>query len=258
MIVGACTAQTGSPEDENVGEARSAQFTNGGFEMGAASAAPQSWTVVNNLNPNGVLQATPETFADLQLAAGGNALTTTIAAVNQPDPDLGAAASLRVCRYGAQCARVNFHSSTNFGNGKNVNTLSQTMQIGAMDVDPTDGQIHVRFAIAPVLQNPITGHTIAQKPYYFVQLTNITQNAILYTDFNLSAQPGVPWKTINGGTANPTIRLPRTWSARRPSRPGAPPSTWATQVELDVIAGGCSLGGHFPARSTSTAWGSAP
>src|SRR5580698_8037946 len=147
-------------------------FTNGGFETGATGAPPTGWTVTENLNSNGVVVQTPETFAGLQLAAGGNALTTTIADVNQADPNLGSGATLRVCRYGNKCAIVNAS-----GANQNVNTLAQTMTIAGGDVDPTDGLIHVRFVDAPVLQNP--AHAVNQQPYYFVQLTDITQgNAI--------------------------------------------------------------------------------
>jgi hypothetical protein len=240
FAVAACTPGS-QQQQEDVGEARSAVFANGGFETGATGQPPQGWVVTTNLNPNGVDGAVPETLAGLDLSGGGNALTTTIAAVNQPDPDLGAAASLRVCRYGAQCARVNFHSSSNFGNSKNVNTLSQSMIISGMDVDPSDGQIHVRFAIAPVLQNP--AHPIDEQPYFFVQLTNLSQsNSILYRDFNLSAQPGVPWKTINGGTANEIDYVD--WSLVDIS-PGGPALKMGDSVELQIIASGCSPGGHF-------------
>jgi hypothetical protein len=226
-------------------ETRPYVFTNGGFEMGAPNAAPQAWTVTDNLNANGVIVESPETLVGLQLAAGGKSLTTTIAAVNQPDPDLGAGASLRVCRYGNQCARVNFHSSTNFmtggtNNGKNINTLSQIMTVGPGDVDPSDGQVHIRFVDAPVLQNP--AHPADEQPYYFVELTDLTKNTILYTDFNLSAQAGVPWKTVNGGTANEIDYVD--WSLVDIS-PGSSALAMGDMVELQIIASGCSPGGHF-------------
>ncbi|HEX7601599.1 MAG TPA: hypothetical protein VF316_08340, partial [Polyangiaceae bacterium] len=238
----ACSNAPAPGQHEHVGEAQSAVFVNGGFELGAANMPPQSWTVQPYLNPNpgGVTIQTPQTRAGLNLAKGGKPLTTTITGVNQPDPNLGAAASLRWCRYGNQCARVNFHSSTNYGNGNNVNSLSQTMTIGAGDVDPVDSQVHVRFVIAPVLQNPV--HPLNEQPYYFVQLTNVTQNTLLYTDFNLSAQPGVPWKTVNGGTPN---EIDYTDWSLVDIAPGAAKLAMGDSVKLEVIAGGCSLGGHF-------------
>ncbi len=239
--VAACTTGEG-PQGERTGSTSSALFSNGGFETGAANAPPVSWTVQPYLNPDptGVTIQTPETRAGLNLGTGGKPLTDTIAAVNQADPDLGAGASLRVCRYGNQCARVNFHSSTTYGNGENVNSLSQTMTVGAGDVDPSDNKVHVRFVVAPVLQNP--SHPVNEQPYYMVQLTDLTTSALLYSDFNLSAQPGVPWKTVNGGTA---AEIDYTdWSLVDITPTGAS-LAMGDMVKLEVIAGGCSLGGHF-------------
>ena len=224
---------------------KKAAFVNGGFETGGAGVTPPApWTVTTYLNGTGVTIQTPQTRAGLNLAAGGAALTTTIVSATgpgmQPDPDLGMAASLRWPRYGNQCARVNFHGSTAYGHGENVNSLKQTMTIGATDVDPSDNQIHVRFAIAPVLQNP--AHPLAEQPYYFVQLTNVTQNTIIYTDFNLSAQPGVPWKTVNGGTAAEIDYVD--WSLVDIA-PGSPKLNMGDQVTLEVMASGCQPGAHF-------------
>jgi hypothetical protein len=235
--VAACT--TRQVPGELVATTSSAIFANGGFETGAAGAPPPSWTVQPYLN-DGITVQTPQTRAGLDLAAGGKPLTTTIAGVDQPDPDLGVAASLRWPKFGAQCALVNFHSSTTYGNGQNVNSLSQIMTIGAGDVDPSDGQVHVRFVVAPVLQNPV--HAPNQQPYYLVQLTDVTQNALLYSDFNLSGQPGIPWKTVNGGTANEIDYTD--WQVVDISPVGGT-LAMGDMVKLEIIASGCSLGGHF-------------
>ena len=235
LTLAACSS--GSPE--RVLQVESAVVTNGSFETGAAGAAPPSWTVTSFVN-NGITVQTPQTRPGLNLVAGGKALTTEINGVNQPDPDLGLGASLRWPRYGAQCARVNFHSSTPFGNGKNVNSLSQTMVIGASDVDPADSQVHVRFTFAPVLQNP--AHPANEQPYYFVQVTNVTKNTILYTDFNLSAQAGVPWKKVNPGAGNEIDYVD--WSLVDVVF-GPLASVTGDSVKLEVIASGCQPGGHF-------------
>ena len=136
--------------------------------------------------------------------------------------------------------RINFHSNNNYGNPRNVNSLRQTMTVGAGDVDPADGKVHVRFVFAPVLQNP--AHTAAEQPYYFIQLTNTTQGTILYTDFNRSAQPGVPWKTMNGGTPQ-EIDDPD-WTLVDIA-PGTPAINDGDSLELEFIAGGCRPNGHF-------------
>ncbi|HEX2670484.1 MAG TPA: hypothetical protein VHM25_06415, partial [Polyangiaceae bacterium] len=238
LLLAACTPGAG-PSDEPLGNAQEAVFVNGGFETGTAGTAPPSWTVQTFIN-DGITVQSPQTRAGLNLATGGDAITTLLNASNQQDPNLGATASLRYCRYGAQCAIVNFHSSDTYNHGQNVNSLSQSMVIAPGDVDPIDNQVHVRFAIAPVLQNP--GHNANEQPYYMVQVTNTTKNLLLYSDFNLSAQAGVPWKTINGGTNNEIDYVD--WTLVDVA-PGAAKLAQGDSVTLEIIASGCSLGGHY-------------
>ncbi|HEY4121760.1 MAG TPA: hypothetical protein VGM56_28030 [Byssovorax sp.] len=244
LIAGCAPPQDSSPED--VGQSQAAVFVNGGFEAGAPNAPPSNWTVETFIN-NGITVQSPQTRAGLDLVAGGKSLTTNFFSLTGPltqtDPDLGAGASLRWPRFGNQCAMVNFHSSTNFtsggtNNGKNVNGITQTMTIGAGDVDPADGQIHVRFTVAPVLANP--AHAANQQPYYFVELSDLTAGTTLYQDFNLSGNLGVPWKTVNGGTNN---EIDYTDWQLVDIAPGA--AAMGHQVKLEVLAAGCSLGGHF-------------
>jgi hypothetical protein len=250
VLAGACSSAAPPSLEETSVRA----FTNGGFETGAAGATPPSWPVTPYLN-NDITVQTPQTLAGLDLLtmlAGHSApknLTTTLNAPGGPlskiDPDLGAGASLRWPRYGNQCALVNQHSSTNFGggptgNGQNVNSMAQTMTIGAGDVDPADGLVHVRFVVAPVLQNP--AHPADEQPYYFVQLTDLTTTAILYSDFNLSGAAGIPWKTVNGGTPNEIDYTD--WQLVDIS-PSGGSLAMGDKVELQIIASGCQPGGHF-------------
>ncbi len=219
---------------ETTGQASSAVWVNGDLETGAAGVAPPSWTLSTYLNP-GVTATTPQqTRAGLNLMSGGNPLTVTLVSAGGPesqtDPSLGAGASLRWPKYGNQCAIVN-----QLGKTQNVNGLAQTMTIAAGDVDPTDGQVHVRFVIAPVLENPL--HLVSEQPYYFVQLTNLTRGSILYSDYNASAQPGVPWKQANGFWYTD-------WQLVDVF-PGSGKLALGDQVKLEVIGSGCSLGGHF-------------
>ena len=239
-FVPSCAPGSGGA-DGPVEKAQAAIIVNGDFETGAANAAPSSWLVQPYLN-QGITVQSPQTRAGLKLMTGGKAITTTISGTNQPDPDLGAAASLRWCRYGNQCARVNFHSNNQNGNnnGQNVNALYQDTTIGAADVDAIDGKIHVRFVIAPVLQN--FGHPAAQQPYYLVQVTNTTSGTLLYSDFNLSAQAGVPWKTINTGMTTEIEYVD--WSLVDVS-PDATLLAQGDKVRIEIIAGGCSIGAHF-------------
>ncbi len=240
LVLVACATDATSGAPETTGRSSSAVWVNGGFETGAAGAAPPApWAVQTFVN-RGITVQTPQTFAGLDLVAGGRPLTTEIAATNQPDPDLGVLASLRVCRYGNQCARVNFHSNNTYGNGRNVNILSQTMTVAAGDVDPSDMQIHVRFTVAPVLQNP--AHPANEQPYYFVIVSDLTKATTLYSDFNLSGAAGLAWQKINGGTPNEIDYT--NWQLVDVSGAGGAIAQ-GDQIQLQIIGGGCSLGGHF-------------
>jgi uncharacterized repeat protein (TIGR01451 family) len=227
-----------APPDERVGQVSSAIFTNGGFETGVATMAPPApWAVQTSLNPAITVQ-TPQTLGGLDLAVGGVAKTIIVSSAGGPgtqaDPDLGAAASLRWPRYGNQSALVNQE-----GKNKNVNALSQTMTVGATDVDPSDGLVHVRFAVAPVLQNPV--HLADEQPYYFVQVTDVTTSAVLYSDFNLSGA-GISWKKINAGLATEIDYTD--WQLVDVSS-GSAKIAMGDMVSLEIIGAGCSLGGHF-------------
>jgi hypothetical protein len=235
-LLAACSSAAPSPE--RVDQVSSAVFTNGGFEMGAATMPPPApWVVQTWLNPAITVQ-TPQTLAGLNLAAGGVAKTILVASAagqdSQVDPDLGAAASLRWPRYGAQSALVNQE-----GLNKNVNSLTQTMTVGAGDVDPSDGLVHVRFAVAPVLQNPV--HLPDEQPYYFVQVTDVTTSTVLYSDFNLSGA-GIAWKKINAGLATEIDYTD--WQLVDVSS-GSSKIAMGDMVGLEIIGAGCSLGGHF-------------
>jgi len=221
---------------------RVAAFVNGDFETGAIGSVPASWTVQTKTNPT-ITDTTPspQTLASLNLTAGGYAATFLVGGTpteSQTDPDLGVAGSLRYPRYGLNAARVNYVSaasnSTNGANA-NANVLRQTMTIANGDVDASDNKAHVRFVIAPVLQNG--GHPYTQQPYYYVQLQNLTKGTTLYQDFNISAQPGVPWKLV--GIINYTD-----WQLVDIA-PGNAALAVGDQVELVVVGSGCSPGGHW-------------
>ena len=225
-----CSPGGGDP----VQTVQAAVFANGNFESDAIGATPSSWTVSTYQN-DGITHTRPaaQTLASLNLQAGGYAATFVVggAAESQTDPDLGAGASFRYPKYGSRALRINL--GTGFfqtGAAKNVNGASQTMTVTNGDVDTSDNKVHVRFAVAPVLQNP--AHDYIEQPYYFVQLRNITKGTTLYQDFNASAQTGVPWKTV--GSIYYTDWQPVDIA------PGNTALAVGNQVELQVLAAGCA------------------
>jgi uncharacterized repeat protein (TIGR01451 family) len=220
-----------------------AAFTDGGFESGTANATPPPpWILTTYLNPlvPGVTLQSPQTLAGLNLAVGGVATNTvTLTAtmpLSQPDSDLGTTTSFRWPRYGNGCAIINHH-----GINQNVNSLSQTMTVSAGDVDPLDGQVHVRFAVAPLIQYP--DHAPNQNPYCFIQLVNVTQgNRVLYSDFYAFGSSGIPWKQSNGGLAT---EIDYTDWQLVDIAPGSAGISIGDTVTLTIIASGCEPGGHW-------------
>jgi uncharacterized repeat protein (TIGR01451 family) len=217
-------------------------FVNGDFESGTNNTPPPSWTVTPLFNPTtGVTIQTPQTRAGLNLQATGTpaptALTRSLITASGPesqvDATLGAAGSLRWPKFGNACAIVNQQ-----GQNHNANSMKQTMTIGAGDIDSLDGLAHVRLVLAPVLQDP--GHPANEQPYFFIQLVNLSRgNTVLYEDFNFANQTGVPWKQNGAGTVKYTD-----W-ALVDIAPGSSLLAPGDQVELEIIASGCSRGGHW-------------
>ena len=227
----------------------SAVFTNGDFENDAIGTMPPSgWTLLNYLNANGVsgtASAPPSNFSALNLSGPGTGVNETFvvggATLTQADPDLGTGQTFRFPLYGQRSARVNYKDATTNGKNKNSNVLRQSMTVALADVDPNDGQVHVRFALAPVLENP--AHSFNQQPYFYVELLNLTRGTTLYTGFNTAGQVGVPWHTTTSiATGNATQWLD--WALVDIS-PGNAALSVGDQVQLTVVASGCSLGGHF-------------
>jgi uncharacterized repeat protein (TIGR01451 family) len=235
-----CTNQDATPQRPSVVAQSQPLWTNGGFESDAVGAVPSSWTVTPNLSVNnvGVTLQTPQTLAGLNLQPGGTAAVRVVGgAVTEGQTD--ANAPVAYPKFGQRTAVVNYvppglGGPPVPGDQRNVNTLTQQMTIAMGDVDPDDSQVHVRFALAPVLGN--TNHPQNQQPYYFVQLRNVTQDKVLYTDIEFSNQPGVPWIT-SGSVVYTNWQLVDV-------APGSANLALGDAVELRVIAAGCSQSGH--------------
>lgn len=206
-----------------------ALFTNGGFESGDYTG----WTKSIFLNP-GLTGTPPFTGANIVRNAGGvdqSIIVTAASPQTGVDPILGAAATLKFPYIGTYSARVNGPITGNVSN-----TIKQQSVIAAGDVDTFDNQVHVRFVVGPVLENP--GHSPQQQPYFYVAVRNVTRgNALLFESLNFANQAGVPWKTANG-------ILYTDWQIVDIA-PGAASIAVGDNIEVEITAADCSQGGHF-------------
>src|SRR5205823_1396337 len=214
------------------GYAPAALFNNGGFESGNLS----NWTVTTNLNPG--ITYPPQSVADLNLRNGGTAFTYArngATPESQVPAGMLATSTLRYPKYGTYSGVIN-----ELGKNQNVNTITQQMATTAADVDPADHLIHVRFVVAPALENP--GHTNTQQPYYYILVSNVTQGTTLFAAFNYSNGAGVPWQSDTDSAGN-TVLYTGWQAVDVPGTAGA--IAIGDTVQVQVISAGCSLGGHW-------------
>jgi uncharacterized repeat protein (TIGR01451 family) len=207
-----------------------AGFNNGGFETGDYTG----WTKSSFMNP-GLTGNQPYSSISIVRNAGGatseSVVVTATATMAGIDALLSASAALRFPEYGTYSARVNGSVT-----GQHSNTIMEQGTMVSGDVDPDDGKVHIRFAFAPVLQNP--GHAAAQQPYAYVGVRNVSRsNALLYEYMVFAGQAGVPWKT--SGTLNYTD-----WQVVDIA-PDNSQLAIGDVVSIEVTAAGCSQGGHY-------------
>ena len=243
----ACALHDSDAPGESLSTTTQAVFTNTDFENDAIGAAPAGWTIDKFLNENvsplangastnnlGLKAVPPASIADLNLTSNAGVLSVVVvggAQESQFDADLGSGSSFRYPKFGTRSAVVN--SGDTSGKNKNANSMRQTMTIGAGDLG-LDGQIHIRFVAAAVLQNP--DHNPWEQPYFYIQVNDLTKGTNLYTNFNFAGQPGVPWLTANSNQYTD-------WGLVDVA-PGANASM-GDQVQLIIFASGCSRGKHW-------------
>jgi hypothetical protein len=259
-----------------------ADFTNGDFQEkyspGTTAHEPiNGWTLAGyNFNGSTTI-AFPTSISGINLgsATTPGGITDIYDVLNPSKPDdyflFGATpkSTLLLPGFGSQSASVNLRSGhpplTMAGLGDNTisikplppwvlipnqaTSVSQQITIQPSDIGLTDGKVHVRFIVAPVLENP--AHSINQQPFFAIQLNNITTGRIganpLFFQWNYADQPGVPWKSLSTGAGindgSNTSYLYTEWQSFDIS-PGNAFIHVGDTIEVVVIASGCSLGGH--------------
>ncbi|MEN9796705.1 MAG: hypothetical protein RL653_401, partial [Pseudomonadota bacterium] len=251
LVVAGCSRSPASsppPAQPELSAQKAELLANGDFESESIGSVPASWTVLNYANATGAAgteRVPPANFASLQLTGLGTKTSQTfvVGGTNrsQRDPDLPLDASFRYPRYGTRSVRLNYLGAASKGAGQNTNVFRQTMTTGLYDVDPTDGQVHVRFAVAAVMENPAHGYN--EQPYYFVELVNLTRGTTVYSDFAVAGALGMPWNTTLGAVSGNTTSW-LDWGLVDIA-PGNTNLLPGDQVLLTVVAAGCKDGAHF-------------
>ena len=193
-------------------------FTNGGFEQNDFSG----WTLGGGTNP-GLLGAEPFSSSSILITPGSPGPASIVGQIADP-----LAPTIMLPRVGQLTAKLNDENG-----GALVTTLVQTDTVSNADIDPSDGLPHIRFAFAPVMDDP--NHEPDEQPYFYVSVKNLADNSLLFEQFAYSGQPGVnflsgtgSWKYLEFQNVDVVMPL----------------SAVGQQIELTAIAADCALGGH--------------
>jgi hypothetical protein len=193
-------------------------FQNGGFEQNSFAG----WTIEGGTNP-GLIGTPPFTSSSVNIVPGAAGPASVVGTLTDPR-----APTILLPRVGQHTAKLNDE-----GTGALVTILRQTDTVTAADIDSSDGLPHIRFAFAPVLDDP--NHSPEQQPYFYVVVKNLADNSVLFEQFAYSGQAGVDflpgagsWKYLEFQDVDAVL----------------PASAVGQQIELTVIAADCSLGGH--------------
>ena len=238
--LGACSDEASQNLDEPaLGHVAAPLWVNGNFENGTHGAPPPDWEVKAYYNPS-IANLNPQNFSQLGLqassepsyfrtylrtAAGGEGSVTDSDAPNIKWPRFGNGVAVLDVSWGAV-----------------ANSMEQTMTLTVDDIDPADGKLHIRFAVAPILQDP--GHGPIEQPYWYVELVNVTKNVTLYRDFNYANQPGVPWQSYDPSGSGWEANVYTDWQLVDIA-PNSVQATLGDQIKLLVVASGCSPTGHW-------------
>lgn len=202
--------------------AAQAIFTNGGFENNSF----YGWSKMNAYNP-GLKLPLPFTLNSLQLTNVGTSteLLSVVGSIKDPRTDN----LLQLPGAGSYTAKVNDEYGDN-----HVNSIFQTDSLSSTDLG-SDGQYHIRFSYAAVLEDP--QHNPEEQPFFYVLLQDLTSNTTLYSEFTYSNQPGRSFHT----SANYYGWL---WTDWQNVDIALPSSSLGHAIKITVLAADCSLGGH--------------
>jgi len=195
-----------------------AGFTNGGFET---SPGFSGWTLEGYSN-GGLSGGAPFSYSSINFGAPiPTNITSEVKSSTGTDPDVPA---ISYPKYGKRTAIVRGDF------GSRMNLLKQSITLAAADMD-TDGYYHIRFAYAPVAENP--GHVSDEQPFFFVGVNK--SGVSLYSKFYF-AQNALPWVSTLGV-------LYMDWQYVDISSKDIAMADGDT-IEVVVVAAGCSQGGH--------------
>lgn len=228
-----------------------AMFTNGSFETGDFTG----WTRESFIN-TGLTPPPPFTGADINRGVGGDTSESVVLGPfavpdSQTDPNtdmefITGDPPITYPRWGKYVARINSPDPSRpdlYGAAfqAHANTLKQTTTVGAGDIDPADGLVHVRFAFAPVLDKPYD-HVADHQPYVYISVRNVTKSLTLFERFIFASQTDIPWKEgaddIYDGN---WVYLD--WQVVDVA-PGAANLAVGDQIALEVTVAGCSELAH--------------
>ena len=205
-----------------------------------------NWTLASGLNqgilsPNGAaatVTSPPLTLANLAIKSGGTVSAEITG--NVADADVSSIKPIftvnNVTQNSLLINKRNNDDTT--GQNKNLTTATRIFTTKSQDIDPIDGNIHVRFAIAPILYNP--GHPYNEQPYEFVQIENTTKGTIVYTNLNVAGADGIPWLLSPTNASIDYLNWQLVDWAGNSSQVNV-----GDTIKVTVVGSGCALGGHW-------------
>lgn len=269
-----CNQERGTAAEEAISKSRQEVFADIDFESDTANQPPSSWTVTPRLYfgygdtnagstappPNGIASLDLRTSPNGGFTAVANTLVLAGTTVSQRDADLVAKYAnplqdkFRFPKYGTKSTVVNYNpnqrgNANQIGKNHNANVMSATMTLGPADIDPADGQLHVRFVYAPIVQSG--GHMLNQQPFAAVRLTRASDGAILYDDIVAASTKGAPWLATGSGATDPYYFGPMDpadhvagWKVVD-ILPGSSNVQLGDRVKLEIFAAGCYATAHW-------------